>query len=74
MDFTDLGLDIFAGTIFGSLGATLELTAATLASASMPALFTAGTIPLYAGITGLTLFAGAVFTKLGSKIYKAASQ
>lgn len=73
IDFSELGLDLVAGTIIGAIGATVELTAATLASSSMPLLFNNTTIPLYAGIVGLGMFVGAIFGKVGSKMYKASS-
>lgn len=71
IDFTDLGLDLFAGTILGALGSVLELTAAVLASSVMPALFNTTTNPIFAGIVGLSLLGGAIFTKVGSRMYKA---
>jgi len=69
IDFQDLGLDVIAGTIFGSLGYVIEVTLASLGPS-----FISSNATMYGAIAGATLFAGAIFTKAGSKMYKSASQ
>jgi hypothetical protein len=73
IDFTGVSLDVIAGTFLGSIGGVIELTASTLAKAVMPTLFTATTIPVFAGIVGVGLFAGAIFGRIGQKNYKAST-
>ena len=73
IDFTDLGLDIIGGTVFGGLAGVIEYTLSSAVS-SLPSAFigTALVTPL-ALVVGALAFAGAVFTKIGSKSYAAAS-
>ena len=73
IDFTGVSLDVIAGTFLGAIGGVVELTMATLSKAALPALFTATTIPLFAGVVGVGLFAGAIFGRVGQKAYKASS-
>jgi hypothetical protein len=69
IDFQELGLDVVAGTVFGSLGYVIELSIASLGPA-----FISSNATLYGAIVGVMLFAGSIFGKVGSKMYKSASQ
>lgn len=69
VSFFDLGLDVFGGTILGATGAALELTAATLAQGVAPTVFTSSIVIFFAGVTGLTILAGCIFSRLGSRLY-----
>ena len=74
VNFEDLGYDVIAGTVLGAIGAVVELTSGTLAHSAMPTLFTATSVPMFAGIVGLGFFVASVFGKIGSKMVKQSSQ
>jgi len=69
IDFKELRLDVEAGIVFGFLGYVLETTIASLGPA-----FISSNATLYGAIVGVMLFAGSIFGKVGSKMYKSASQ
>lgn len=73
IDFQELGIDVIAGTVLGTFGAGIEYTAAGLLNAVSPAIMPAASVPIFAGITGLALLAGAVFYKVGSKMWNKAT-
>lgn len=69
LDFSELALDVIAGTVFGALGYVIEVS---LASVSTFAAI-ASNASMYGAIVGLLLFIGAIFGKVGSTAYKNAS-
>jgi hypothetical protein len=74
IDFTDLGLDIIGGTVFGGLAGIIEYTlSSAVSSLPLSSFITPTLVTPLALVVGALAFAGAVFTKIGSKSYAAAS-
>lgn len=68
LDFTELGLDVIGGTALAGLGYVIEntLTAADVAAGAM----TAAQATFYGEIVFGLVLAGAIFTRIGSGLWK----
>jgi hypothetical protein len=73
IDFMELAYDIIGGSVLGGIAGVVEYTIAG-AVASLPAAFiTAAVAAPLALVTGALVFAGALFGKVGSSMYKKAN-
>lgn len=74
IDFNELGLDVFGGTILGALGSILEYTVVNAVAGTPGSLFTGANAITLSVVVGALIFAGAIYGRVGSNMYKASKQ
>lgn len=73
IDFTELSLDIFGGAVMATVTYELVYIAAGLLSSVAPVIMSVSNVPIFAGVASICALGGAIFGKVGSKLYKQAT-